>query len=208
MTKLIIVTSENFHKLALAYLILSDFCFFPPKIHFFFQSIELQSCHPIPPLVCLCLLHSPGNSLNWACPVVQWKKFRTKSQANKCAPRPALFLKSYVTLSISFDHSEPVPSAAKWEHWAWWCHLSEVFPMYPPNKCACMCTHTSCIWKTSVSHFYDWYLTYTMSLYLLFFPTSQLEYKFQEYVDFCQLSSLLHSQCLQQCLAYDRYSLC
>lgn len=92
MTKPIIVTSENFHKLALAYLILSDFCFFPPKMHFVFQSIELQSCHLILPLVCLCLLHSPGNSLNWACPVVYWKKFRTKSQANKCARRPALLL--------------------------------------------------------------------------------------------------------------------
>lgn len=159
MTKLIIVTSANFHKLALAYLILSDFCFFPPKMHFFFQSIELPSCHPNPPLVCLCLLHSPGNSLHWACPFVQWKKFRSKGQANKCAPSPALFLKSYVTSSISFDRSEPVPSAAKWERGAWWRHLSEVFTMYPPNKCACMCTHTSCLWKTSVSYFYDWYLT-------------------------------------------------
>lgn len=70
MTKLIILTFENFHKLTLTYLILSDFwCF--PEMDFPFQSIELPSCHPHSPFVYICLLAQSKPSSQLACSTVQ-----------------------------------------------------------------------------------------------------------------------------------------
>lgn len=70
MTKLIILTSENFHNLALAYLILSDFWCFPNTYFLLHQWSDQLSSRPTI-YVCCAFLNSPGNSLNSMCSVVK-----------------------------------------------------------------------------------------------------------------------------------------
>lgn len=82
MTKLIILTSENFHNLVLAYLIPSDFSGFRNMCSLL-ESIELPSCHPDAPFMYVfASLRGPGNSLNWVCSVMPWRRHGARSHAN------------------------------------------------------------------------------------------------------------------------------
>lgn len=70
MTKLIILTSENFHNLALAYLILFDFwCF--PNMYFLLHQWSYQLSFRPTIYVCCVFLSSSGNSLNLVCSAVK-----------------------------------------------------------------------------------------------------------------------------------------
>lgn len=71
MTKLIILTSENFHNLALDHLILSDFWCFLICTFSYSQSSSPAVIQIYRPRLSLSRCTVQGNSLNWALPVVQ-----------------------------------------------------------------------------------------------------------------------------------------
>lgn len=193
--------------ISLLYPGLFDFrCFL--NVYLLLQSPEPPTCHPEPLFVLIfASLYSPGISLNQACPVVQWKVLKTKGQADKCVPRPALYLKPDVASIISFSHPGPqfpyckvrglrlmVLASQQPFQWTFLIHMHIPLVYAEIHFCSS---------STGISSNMSWDVTLFIRS-LFFLPTSQREYKLPEVRDFYLLFSLPYSHCLQQCLAYNR----
>lgn len=150
MAELITRTSENFCQLSPTYL-RNSFWFLMLSEDVLFSSS--QSSYPA------------ANHIHRVCPrpLAQSRNFSqlgvlcraVKGQADECVPSSAVFLTSYVTSSISFNHSGPQFPQLQTERIV----LDGAIFSEKSFQCSLLThTHTSWTSKNSVASFYDWYL--------------------------------------------------